>query len=82
MLRCPGGQLGVYPVSMGDRKHQVLCSPDERVAAAGADQTLLSALQKAGINITHACGGSARCSTCRVRVEEGAEFLCPRTSEE
>ncbi len=39
------------------------------------DQTILQASLEAGIPHYHACGGKARCSTCRVVVQEGAENL-------
>ena len=42
-------------------------------ASAVTMTTVLAALLRAGEEITHACGGNARCSTCRVRVLEGGE---------
>ncbi|MBX6315884.1 MAG: (2Fe-2S)-binding protein, partial [Isosphaeraceae bacterium] len=32
---------------------------------------LVLAIEDAGIDIRHACGGNARCTTCRVQVLEG-----------
>ena len=46
------------------------------------DATLLEVSKLHGIQHFHACGGHARCSTCRVRVVEGAENLTPRTAAE
>jgi adenylate cyclase len=40
-------------------------------------QTLLQVSLAAGIPHVHACGGNARCSTCRVMVHEGLENLSP-----
>lgn len=37
---------------------------------------------RVGIPHTHICGGSARCSTCRILIVEGLEFCSPRTSLE
>jgi ferredoxin len=34
-------------------------------------QRLVLAIEDAGIDILHRCGGNARCTTCRVEVEEG-----------
>jgi class 3 adenylate cyclase len=45
-------------------------------------QTLLAALVQAHVPLAHACGGKARCSTCRVRVVEGSDALEPRTEAE
>jgi adenylate cyclase len=45
-------------------------------------QTLLAALKDADVPIVHACGGQARCSTCRVRVVAGLEACTPRTEDE
>ncbi len=46
------------------------------------DKSLLQISLDAGIPHTHACGGNARCSTCRVLVQEGAEHLLPRNEKE
>jgi adenylate cyclase len=67
---------------MSDTAHRISTCPDDKTVDATPEQTLLDALLAAGVPITHACGGKARCSTCRVRVEEGAETLCPRTADE
>lgn len=45
-------------------------------------QTLLEASLDAGVPHYHVCGGNARCSTCRVLVESGAEYLTPPTPAE
>lgn len=47
-----------------------------------ADETLLDASLKGGINHAHACGGHAFCSTCRVYIEEGLENLNERNEKE
>jgi len=39
------------------------------------DQTILQASLEAGIPHYHACGGKARCSTCRVVVQQGEKYL-------
>src|SRR5205823_2021560 len=36
----------------------------------------------AGIPHAHACGGQARCSTCRVQVVDGLDGCAPRTEKE
>ena len=46
------------------------------------DQTILSASLAAGIPHYHACGGKAKCSTCRVLIEKGAENLTPYNRKE
>jgi Na+-transporting NADH:ubiquinone oxidoreductase subunit NqrF len=38
-------------------------------------QSLLTASLKAGIPHYHACGGKAKCTTCRILVLGGAEYL-------
>ena len=45
-------------------------------------QTLLKALQAAGIDWMHACGGKGRCTTCRIVVQEGIEHFGPLTASE
>ena len=47
-----------------------------------AGQTLLDISQQNDVPHYHACGGYARCSTCRVLIVEGADNLSPRTEAE
>jgi serine/threonine protein kinase/hemoglobin-like flavoprotein/class 3 adenylate cyclase len=55
----------------------------ERVVAfANHSELLLDVSLGAGIQHFHACGGKARCSTCRVVVLEGRDSLSPRTAAE
>jgi adenylate cyclase len=56
--------------------------PDDRAIEVDDDDIILEASLRAGIPHTHICGGSARCSTCRVLIVEGLEFCSPRTSPE
>ncbi len=44
--------------------------------------TLLEMSQRAGIPHASVCGGKGRCSTCRVQVINGAEFLEPPSESE
>jgi len=55
---------------------------NEKVIPIQDDQTILEASLEAGIPHYHACGGKARCSTCRVVVEEGGEQLTPPNKAE
>jgi adenylate cyclase len=56
--------------------------PEAREVEAAPDETLLQAALRTGIALTHACGGNARCSTCRVAILEGLENCTPRTELE
>lgn len=56
--------------------------PDQKEVASGAAETILQVSLRAGILHTHVCGGNARCSTCRVVVQEGLEFCSPRNAKE
>ncbi len=47
-----------------------------------AGRTVLAAIHAAGHAWWHACGAKGRCTTCRVRVLAGAEFLTPLTAPE
>lgn len=38
---------------------------------ATAETRLVVAIENAGVNIGHRCGGNALCTTCRVKVSEG-----------
>ncbi|MBS1984852.1 MAG: (2Fe-2S)-binding protein [Bdellovibrionales bacterium] len=45
-------------------------------------QTLLKAASEAGVGLAHLCFGNAICSTCRVKVADGAAALSPKTTKE
>ena len=56
--------------------------PDDIKIDANEGETILMAGLRAGIDHAHLCGGSARCSTCRVIIIEGLENCAPRNAEE
>lgn len=49
---------------------------------AGQDETVLNVSLRSGIAHAHACGGNARCSTCRVFIVEGVNHCAPRNAKE
>src|SRR5436305_8583209 len=53
-----------------------------RVIEAEPDETILQASLRAAIPHAHACGGHARCSTCRVQIVEGLDRCAPRNEKE
>ncbi|ATX79238.1 adenylate cyclase [Mariprofundus aestuarium] len=55
---------------------------DQKRIEVAERETILASSLKSGIKHTHACGGNARCSTCRVHVVEGLEHCEPRNSAE
>ena len=57
-------------------------SPDSRDLESLPGQTILEASLAGGIPHTHACGGHARCSTCRIMVLEGLDKCSPRNAAE
>ena len=54
----------------------------EKVIAIKEEQSILDASLSAGIPHFHACGGNAKCSTCRVLVIEGNDRLTPPNQKE
>ena len=56
--------------------------PDDRDIEVADGETILAASLRADIPHAHACGGQARCSTCRVLVLEGVEMCGSRTERE
>jgi adenylate cyclase len=61
---------------------QIHCLPDDQLIDANKRETILKATLANGIPHTHVCGGSARCSTCRVLILEGLEYCNSRTIHE
>lgn len=55
---------------------------DDMTLEASPEDTILEVTLRAQIPHTHVCGGRARCSTCRVYVQEGLENLQPRNEQE
>ena len=56
--------------------------PDDRDVEVADGETILTASLRAEIPHAHACGGKARCSTCRVLVLDGVDMCGPRTDVE
>jgi len=56
--------------------------PDEREVETAEAETILQASLRAGIPHAHACGGKARCPTCRVIILAGLEHCNPRNVKE
>lgn len=61
---------------------EIITWPDEVTVPFQGEVNLLAALVEGGIPITHICGGKARCSTCRVKIDEGLASLSSRTEKE
>jgi adenylate cyclase len=59
-----------------------VCYQNERVVEGDGGLTLLQLSHRHGIPHASACGGQARCSTCRVLVVEHASHLSPPTPGE
>ncbi|CAG0982646.1 ferredoxin [Planctomycetaceae bacterium] len=53
-----------------------------RVVEIPAGCSILEALEMAGVNIMHACGGNCICGTCNVVVLAGLEHFAPATEPE
>ena len=58
---------------------KVTSLPDNLDIDVAADETLLEAALRSGVPLAHACGGRAKCSTCRIWVLDGLE-ACPQRS--
>lgn len=56
--------------------------PDDKQIVVSGSETILAASLREGITHAYACGGRARCSICRITVEEGLEFCSPRSKGE
>jgi class 3 adenylate cyclase/nitrite reductase/ring-hydroxylating ferredoxin subunit len=56
--------------------------PDDVEFDVEANETLLEAGLRSGVAFAHACGGRAKCSTCRISVTNGLERCSRRTDIE
>ncbi len=55
---------------------------EDGVVQVAEDQSILDASLSSGIPHFHVCGGKAKCSTCRVLVMKGEEWLSPPIQKE
>ena len=56
-------------------KYNVYILPENKKVEANQGDTILDASLNAEIPHTHACGGNAKCTTCRITVLENADHL-------
>ena len=61
---------------------KIFSQTDGKMMSASSEDTVLEALRKAGINQINACGGDARCTTCRIYVMEGLRNCRSRNEKE
>lgn len=61
---------------------KVVSLPDGVAFDVNEGQSVLEAALGAKLPLTHACGGRAKCSTCRVWVLDGLDLCPPRTALE
>src|SRR3954463_16037656 len=55
---------------------------DQRTIEIDRSETILQGSLRARIPHAHACGGNARCSTCRILILEGLDHCDPRNVKE
>jgi adenylate cyclase len=77
ILACIAGLMIYRRVAAAPKARFTVTYPGGRQASAPVGMTLLEASRLNDIPHTSVCGGRARCSTCRVRVEQGGENLPP-----
>lgn len=61
---------------------KIILTSDNTTFESKPEETILQAALRQGINHSHACGGNAFCSTCRIYIEEGIENLDKRNENE
>ena len=61
---------------------KITCLPDRKEIDVRDGETILEATLRANLAHAHACGGQARCSTCRVWILEGLENCVARSDRE
>ena len=62
--------------------HKIRLFKEQREIDCPVENSILESTLAAGINHTHACGGNARCSTCRVSIKDGLQNCNPRNKAE
>ena len=69
-------------MSPDDSSAVVRFEPADREVTVRRGTYLTAAVVRAGIHIVHDCDGQGVCSTCRVRILQGAESLGPIDARE
>ena len=64
------------------KSHKIHLFKEHKEINCLENSTILEATLAAHINHTHACGGQAKCSTCRVSIRKGLENCSPRNEAE
>jgi adenylate cyclase len=71
----PFAARGIRDLNYRRQKPPMLTHPNGRVVPIRPGATVLETLRANGIPHASVCGGRARCTTCRVLVTKGLEFL-------
>lgn len=61
---------------------ELILNSDKVTVDCAQGETILEATLKQGIQHAHACGGKAKCSTCRIYIDKGLENVNPRNKKE
>lgn len=61
---------------------KVTSYPDDKVFELDRGETLLAGALRSDVTFAHACGGRAKCSTCRISVIEGLQYCHDRNEVE
>ena len=65
----------------GSKKYKIFLLPENRFISSEAGQSLIEALNRAGILLQSDCGGTGRCGKCQVRIIEAEEKADYRPDE-
>ena len=75
MIAVPFALRGVRALADRARSRPTLILPDGQKLSVQKGATVLETLRAAGVPHASVCGGRGRCTTCRVRVLQGADSL-------
>jgi len=79
---CDGSHQKRPPMLETDKTYSVLVQPDNLAINVAEEESILIASLRNNISHLSACGGTGKCSTCRVEVTEGLENCHPRNAIE
>ncbi|WP_172402015.1 adenylate/guanylate cyclase domain-containing protein [Ensifer aridi] len=82
IARAIGVRISANPAEPCPVMTRVTALPDQMDFDVAADESVLEAALRSGVPFAHACGGRAKCSTCRVWILAGLEACPARNSAE
>ena len=79
---CDGSHKGFAPTEKDGDHFFAIVEPDGKKIEISVNESILTASLRNNVPHLSACGGTGKCSTCRIEVTDGLENCSPKTEPE